>query len=100
MNIKTNPFKAVSFVESAVKKALDEAGYLIADVKYDGVRGNICVDNTANAQWLSRVSKTTTALGLVQLAALRDVTFGLLTFAGTFEVDSVLVHGVAPNDLV
>ncbi|ALK86939.1 DNA ligase [Yersinia phage vB_YenP_AP10] len=62
MNIKTNPFKAVSFVESAVKKALDVAGYLIADVKYDGVRGNICVDNTANAQWLSRVSKTIPAL--------------------------------------
>lgn len=62
MNIKTNPFKAVSFIESAVKKALDEAGYLIVDVKYDGVRGNICVDNTANAQWLSRVSKTIPAL--------------------------------------
>ena len=62
MTIKTNPFKAVSFVESAVKKALVEAGYLIVDVKYDGVRGNICVDNTANAKWLSRVSKTIPAL--------------------------------------
>ena len=62
MTIKTNPFKSVSFVESAVKKALNEAGYLIADVKYDGVRGNICVDNTANVQWLSRVSKTIPAL--------------------------------------
>lgn len=62
MTIKTNPFKAVSFVESAVKKALESAGYLIADVKYDGVRGNICVDNTANAQWLSRVSKPIPAL--------------------------------------
>lgn len=55
--IKTSPYKAVSFVESSVKKALDNAGYLIADVKYDGVRGNILVDNTANASWLSRVSK-------------------------------------------
>lgn len=63
MNIKTNPFKAVSFVESAIKKALDNAGYLIADIKYDGVRGNICVDNTANSCWLSRVSKTIPALG-------------------------------------
>lgn len=60
--IKTNPYKAVSFVESAVKKALDNAGYLIADVKYDGVRGNILVDNTANASWLSRVSKPIPAL--------------------------------------
>ena len=62
MNIKTNPFKAVSFVESAIKKALDNAGYLIADIKYDGVRGNIVVDNTADCCWLSRVSKTIPAL--------------------------------------
>lgn len=62
MTIKTNPYKAVSFVESAVKKALDNAGYLIADIKYDGVRGNIVVDNVANASWLSRVSKPIPAL--------------------------------------
>ena len=55
MNIfKTAPYKAVSFVESAVKKALDNAGYLICDCKYDGVRGNIVVDNVAEAAWLSR----------------------------------------------
>lgn len=62
MNIKTNPFKAVSFVRSAIEKALETSGYLIADTKHDGVRGNICVDNTANAAWLSRVSKTVPAL--------------------------------------
>ncbi len=62
MNIKTNPFKAVSFVRSAIEKALETSGYLIADTKHDGVRGNICVDNTANATWLSRVSKTIPAL--------------------------------------
>lgn len=63
MNIfKTSPYKATAFVESAVKKALDTSGYLIADVKYDGVRGNIVVDNTADALWLSRVSKTIPAL--------------------------------------
>lgn len=62
INFKTSPYKAVSFVESAIKKALDNAGYLIADIKYDGVRGNICVDNTANSCWLSRVSKTIPAL--------------------------------------
>lgn len=61
-NFKTNPFKAVSFVESAVKSALARSAYLIADVKYDGVRGNIVVDNTADASWLSRVSKTIPAL--------------------------------------
>ncbi|AWN07097.1 ATP-dependent DNA ligase [Klebsiella phage KP32_isolate 194] len=62
MNIKTNPFKAVSFVRAAIEKALETSGYLIADTKHDGVRGNICVDNTANAAWLSRVSKTIPAL--------------------------------------
>lgn len=62
ITFKTNPHKAVSFVESAVKKALDKAGYLIADIKYDGVRGNIVVDNTADSLWLSRVSKTIPAL--------------------------------------
>lgn len=62
MNIKTNPFKAVSYVRSAIEKALETSGYLIADTKHDGVRGNICVDNTANAAWLSRVSKTIPAI--------------------------------------
>ncbi|UJD21301.1 DNA ligase [Salmonella phage vB_STy-RN5i1] len=62
ITFKTSPHKAVSFVESAVKKALDKAGYLIADIKYDGVRGNIVVDNTADSLWLSRVSKEIPAL--------------------------------------
>lgn len=62
ITFKTSPFKAVSFVESAVNKALDKAGYLIADIKYDGVRGNIVVDNTADSAWLSRVSKEIPAL--------------------------------------
>lgn len=62
MNIKTNPYKAVSYVRSAIEKALETSGYLIADTKHDGVRGNICVDNTSNAAWLSRVSKTIPAL--------------------------------------
>lgn len=62
ITFKTNPFKAVSYVESAIKKALDKAGYLIADTKHDGVRGNIVVDNTADSMWLSRVSKTIPAL--------------------------------------
>lgn len=62
MNIKTNPYKAVSYVRSAIEKALETSGYLIADTKHDGIRGNICVDNTANAAWLSRVSKTIPAL--------------------------------------
>lgn len=62
ITFKTKPHKAVSFVESAVNKALDKAGYLIADIKYDGVRGNIVVDNTADSMWLSRASKEIPAL--------------------------------------
>lgn len=62
ITFKTNPHKAISFVESAVRKALETSGYLIADCKYDGVRGNIVVDNTADSMWLSRVSKTIPAL--------------------------------------
>lgn len=60
--ITTNPFKAVSYIESAVRKALETSGYLIADTKYDGVRGNILVDNTADCLWLSRVGRTIPAL--------------------------------------
>lgn len=62
MIFKTVPYKAVSFVESAVKKALETSSYLIADIKYDGVRCNIVVDNVAEAAWLSRVSKFIPAL--------------------------------------
>ena len=58
----TKPYKAVSFVESSVEKAIERAGYLIADTKHDGVRGNIVVDNTADSLWLSRVGKTIPAL--------------------------------------
>lgn len=60
--MKTNPYKAVSFVQSAVEKALERSQYLIADVKYDGVRGNIVVDHAGSVNWLSRVSKTIPAL--------------------------------------
>lgn len=61
-NIKTNPFKAVSFVESAVMKSAERAGSLIAAVKYDGVRGNILTAPKSGAAWLSRVGKTIPAL--------------------------------------
>ncbi|APU03069.1 DNA ligase [Pectobacterium phage PP47] len=59
---KTNPYKAVSYSESAITKAAEKAGSLIADVKYDGVRGNVVVQAGGNASWLSRVSKPIPAL--------------------------------------
>lgn len=60
--IKTKPFKAVSFVESAVLKAAEKSGSLIADVKYDGVRGNILMAPESGSAWLSRVAKGIPAL--------------------------------------
>lgn len=59
---KVSPYKAVDFKESAIEKALETSGYLIADTKHDGVRGDICVDNTSECVWLSRVSKPIPAL--------------------------------------
>ncbi|AZV02342.1 DNA ligase [Pectobacterium phage Q19] len=60
--VSTKPYKAVSFVESSVQAALERSSYLIADIKYDGVRGNILVDNTGDSEWLSRVGKQIPAL--------------------------------------
>lgn len=60
--IKTNPHRAVDYSESGVKKALEAAGSLEAEVKYDGVRINIPVFPTGETQWLSRESKELPAL--------------------------------------
>lgn len=60
--IKTNPHRAVDYSESGVKKALEAAGSLEAEVKYDGVRVNIPVFPTGETQWLSRESKELPAL--------------------------------------
>lgn len=59
--MKTNPYKAVDYKESAVKKALDEAGSLIADIKYDGVRLNL-IATQGKAVYLSRTAHTIPAL--------------------------------------
>lgn len=60
--IKTNPHRAIDYSESGVKKALEAAGSLEAEVKYDGVRINIPVFPTGETQWLSRESKELPAL--------------------------------------
>lgn len=60
--IKTNPHRAVDYSESGVKKALDAAVSLEAEVKYDGVRLNLPVFPTGETQWLSRESKPLPAL--------------------------------------
>ncbi|AXY81728.1 DNA ligase [Dickeya phage Katbat] len=69
--MKTNPYKAVDYKESAIVKALAVAESLIADIKYDGVRLNLCVkaltdrddgETDVVAEYLSRVGKTIPAL--------------------------------------
>ncbi|WEU75005.1 DNA ligase [Escherichia virus ECG4] len=60
--IKTNPHRAVDYSESGVKKALEAAGSLEAEVKYDGVRLNIPVTYEGETYWLSRESKALPAL--------------------------------------
>lgn len=61
LNIKTNPYKAVSFNENAIMKAAEKAGSLIADIKYDGVRLNLVAKHTGGF-FLSRTSKVIPAL--------------------------------------
>lgn len=67
--IKTNPHRAVDYSESGVKKALEAAGSLEAEVKYDGVRLNLPVFPTGETQWLSRESKELPALSWLSTSA-------------------------------
>jgi hypothetical protein len=60
--IKTNPHRAGDYSEYGVNKALEAAGSLEAEVKYDGVRLNLPVFPTGETQWLSRESKPLPAL--------------------------------------
>lgn len=60
--LKTDPHRAVDYSESGVKKALEAAGSLEAEVKYDGVRLNIPVLREGETYWLSRESKPLPAL--------------------------------------
>lgn len=65
-----NPAKPVAYKESAIQKALDKSGSLIADRKYDGVRCHIVIKPTADingrpaarAYFLSSTNKMIAAL--------------------------------------
>ena len=59
--MKTNPYKAVSFKQSAIEACLEQGAGLIADCKYDGVRLNLIVADNGTLV-LSRVAKTIPAL--------------------------------------
>lgn len=68
--LETSPHRPVNFNQKAVSKVLEES-YLIADVKEDGVRLNLCieqhrVDSTEEfwtTEWLSREGKRFPAMG-------------------------------------
>lgn len=98
--IKTNPFKAVSFVESSIRKALAAAGSLIVETKYDGVRGNIIV-SPEGLTFLSRVGKTIPALSWldgIALPAQQILNDDRQPFKGGFMIDcELLVKGVDFN---
>lgn len=62
--IQTKPHRPVDFSTSAVQAVINES-YIIADVKYDGVRLNLCVWpelGDASVNWLSREGKQFPAL--------------------------------------
>ncbi|WYW04458.1 ATP-dependent DNA ligase [Pseudomonas phage vB_PpuP-Mudajogi] len=57
--LSTKPFRPTDYNEKAMQAVLDES-YLIADVKKDGVRLNLCVSMRApvvTVEWLSREGK-------------------------------------------
>ena len=67
--LNTKPFRPTDYNEKAVEAVLDES-YLIADVKKDGVRLNLCVnlietkhDHGWEVEWLSREGKRFPAFG-------------------------------------
>lgn len=65
--IKSNPHRAVDFKESAIKKALERAGSLDVEIKYDGVRVNLMVNPSevapaATAWFQTRESKPLASL--------------------------------------
>ncbi|UKH49686.1 ATP-dependent DNA ligase [Rahnella phage Sarma103] len=95
--IITNPYKAVDFKESAVLAAAERCGSLIADVKYDGVRLNLCVTTglapTAKSIWLSRVSKTIPALE--HLGGMSDRWFKFLNDDRQMYPNGLMIDGEA-----
>ena len=68
--VATKPHRPVDFSATAVQAVLDES-YVIADIKYDGVRLNLCVEPVEHKHgldfdvlWLSREGKRFPALQL------------------------------------
>lgn len=60
INFKTKPHRAVSYVESSIVKAAEAAGSLIAEVKYDGFRGNLIVEGAEEGYWAEFVTREST----------------------------------------
>lgn len=60
-NFKSRPYRAVEFNRKAIINALEAAGSLLCEIKYDGIRGMLVVetreDTYAEAHWRTREDK-------------------------------------------
>lgn len=78
-NFNVNPYRAVSFNEKAIRKAIAKDGSVIVDTKYDGVRGCLVVEHKgdhASAEVFTRTNKTLASLASFDLGTqLRWKTF-------------------------
>lgn len=88
-NFNVNPYRAVSFNEKAIRKAIAKDGSVIVDTKYDGVRGCLVVEHKgdhASAEVFTRTNKT--------LASLNGFDLGLQFHWKTFLEDFIFPTGM------
>ena len=108
-NFKINPFKAVSFKESAIQKVM-ELGGVIAAVKYDGLRCHLVITPTADIQGkpaarmvaISRTDKAIPALRELFISDEHKILLGQLLEESLYPdglviAGEVMVKGVAFN---
>lgn len=90
-NFNVNPYRAVSFNEKAIRKAIAKDGSVIVDTKYDGVRGCLVVEPTTNKEWASAEVFTRTNK---QLASLLNFDMGTMHRWKTFLEDFIFPSGM------
>lgn len=88
-NFNVNPYRAVSFNEKAIRRAIEKDGSVIVDTKYDGVRGCLVVEHKgdhASAEVFTRTNKT--------LASLASFDSGMQLKWLTFLEDFIFPNGM------
>ncbi|AWD92628.1 DNA ligase [Dickeya phage Ninurta] len=79
INFKTKPHRAVGYVESSILKAAEAAGSLIAEIKYDGFRGNLVIDGKDEGYWAEFCTRESTEVpALTYLAGEHSERWGKL----------------------